>query len=369
MDAAAQSMRGIAPFVQENAMSSRESSSCPECAESFDQPVAIDRRNFIRVVGGCAATTLLTGGTAALTPGRAAANLTLPLQQAVQPKTPHPAEALIRELHAGLTADQRQRLTLPWNNPNRTRIYNAPMNVRIGQVYTRPQQELLDRIVRAISSGDEGYRRLSRGGNWDTGGGFGGCGANFFGSMAEGQQWAWVFSGHHLTVRCDGDSAPDAAFGGPMYYGHSPDGHSVRNVFHYQTQAVNSVFSALTEAQRRTAVRTGTPGEGARSIEFRRGNYPGLPAEDLTSDQRRLVEAVMRELLSPYRREDADEVMALVRRNGGIERIHLAFYRDQGATDSTRWHFWRLEGPGFVWNYRVLPHVHCYVNIARAPQA
>ena len=26
--------------------------------------------------------------------------------------------------------------------------------------------------------------------------------------------------------------------------------------------------------------------------------------------------------------------------------------------------FWRLEGPGFVWNYRVLPHVHTYVNIS-----
>jgi hypothetical protein len=32
--------------------------------------------------------------------------------------------------------------------------------------------------------------------------------------------------------------------------------------------------------------------------------------------------------------------------------------------DQERWHFWRLEGPGFVWNYRVLPHVHCYVNIS-----
>ena len=34
------------------------------------------------------------------------------------------------------------------------------------------------------------------------------------------------------------------------------------------------------------------------------------------------------------------------------------------ATTTQRWHFWRLEGPGFVWNYRVLPHVHTYVNIA-----
>jgi hypothetical protein len=32
--------------------------------------------------------------------------------------------------------------------------------------------------------------------------------------------------------------------------------------------------------------------------------------------------------------------------------------------DNMRWHFWRLEGPGFVWNYRVLPHVHTYVNIS-----
>ena len=48
-----------------------------------------------------------------------------------------------------------------------------------------------------------------------------------------------------------------------------------------------------------------------------------------------------------------------------MERLHLAFYRDRNATDNSRWHFWRLEGPGFVWNYRVLPHVHTYVNIAK----
>jgi len=77
-----------------------------------------------------------------------------------------------------------------------------------------------------------------------------------------------------------------------------------------------------------------------------------------------LVESVMRDLLSPYRREDADEVMQIVRNNGGIERIHLAFYRDNKMNDNERWHFWRLEAPGFVWNFRVLPHVHCYVNIA-----
>ena len=72
----------------------------------------------------------------------------------------------------------------------------------------------------------------------------------------------------------------------------------------------------------------------------------------------------MRELMSPYRKEDGDEVMEIVKSNGGMERINLAFYRDKAATDKHPWHFWRLEGPGFVWNFRVLPHVHTFVNIS-----
>jgi hypothetical protein len=72
----------------------------------------------------------------------------------------------------------------------------------------------------------------------------------------------------------------------------------------------------------------------------------------------------MREILSPYRKEDVDEVMAIIKESGGMEKIHLAFYKDGKMTDQQPWHFWRLEGPGFVWNYRVLPHVHTFVNIS-----
>ena len=59
-----------------------------------------------------------------------------------------------------------------------------------------------------------------------------------------------------------------------------------------------------------------------------------------------------------------DDVMRVVKANGGLEKIHLAFYQDRGMNDKEPWHFWRLEGPGFVWNYRILPHVHTYVNIS-----
>ena len=91
---------------------------------------------------------------------------------------------------------------------------------------------------------------------------------------------------------------------------------------------------------------------------------PGISIGDVTKDQRELVEKVMKELVSPYRKEDGDEVMEIIKANGGMEKISLAFYQEGKTSAEEPWTYWRLEGPGFVWNYRVLPHVHTYVNIS-----
>src|SRR5690606_30239103 len=139
-------------------------------------------------------------------------------------------------------------------------------------------------------------------------------------------------------------------FGGPMYYGHSPNGYSKNNVFNYQTRSVLSVFDALDEKQRQQAIVPGTPGEREPSLKYKKPpeKNPGIAYADLSADQKQLVERVMRDILSPFRKEDAEEVMQIVKANGGMERIHLAFYEDSKMNDGQRWHFWRLEGPGFV---------------------
>src|SRR5947208_6588774 len=70
-----------------------------------------------------------------------------------------------------------------------------------------------------------------------------------------------------------------------------------------------------------------------------------------------------RSTLFPYTTLFRSEVMGIVAKNGGLEKIQLGFYADRPReNEGERWDFWRLEGPGFVWNYRVLPHVHTYVN-------
>jgi len=342
---------------------------CPEC----DDVEGVGRRQFLMTVGGTAVTLASLEAVPQILKAQPAATQPAAAQPA---RAARPAEALIRELYTALTPAQRQQVVFAYNHtqanstrPTRLGMYNAPIfgNASIGAVYTAAQQELNERILKAICSDDEGYRRMTRNGTFDASQSFGRCGAYIFGDPTNNQQFSWVFTGHHLTVRCDGNSEANTAFGGPMYYGHSPDGYSQRNVWNFQTRSVHSVWDALSEAQRRTATMATyvNPREQEGSVRFRQAGqaYPGLAYRDMTPDQRGLVQTVMRDLISPYRREDSDEVMDLIRRNGGMERIHLGFFRDQG-TPNTQWNFWRLEGPGFVWNYRVLDHVHCFVNIA-----
>jgi hypothetical protein len=354
-------------------MSNVENNNCPECAGEFDLSTPdvgreIDRRNFIRVLGGT--TAIIAGTTLTSVSLPATARAAAPPMPEVKPK---PAEDLIRELFSGLSEAQKKRVVRPWNygargTTQRLGMYNSPIDgIQIQSIYTPTQQELIGRIVKSMCSGDDGYRRISRGGKWDGSGALNRCGALIYGNPVGKDKFSFVFAGHHLTIRADGNSEEGAAFGGPMYYGHSPHGYSRGNLFFYQTRAVMGLYGALSGAQRdKATVKRGKPGEGIRSVQFkaRAEDRPGLRTEDLTGDQKKLVEEVMRNILSPYRKEDVDNVMAIVRKNGGMDKVQFAFYPDGLVNDKEPWHFWRLEGPGFVWNYRILPHVHCYVNIA-----
>lgn len=343
-------------------MSQPVSRVCPDCAE--DVPTTtVDRRDFIRVVSGGAAG--LVGGMSLLS--------SLSAKAAPEAKADKkPGEDLVREFYGTLTAEQKAAIVMPWDHgadkgaPTRLSTFNGPpAKLRIGQL-DKKQQELALMTLKAILSGEDAYERLTRGGKWDNAGSFAGNGIAIFGDPTSKENFSWVFAGHHLTLRCDGNSQPNAAFGGPMYYGHSANGHSEANVYNYQTKQAMSVFDMLNPAQQAKAIVVGSAGDGQGAYKFREAgkDRPGVAYADLDASQKALVAGVMRTLLDPFRKEDGDEVMELVKKNGGMEKIHIAFYKDSKDKGNDRWDSWRLEGPGFVWNLRVLPHVHCFVNIA-----
>lgn len=322
---------------------------CPDCDGS------ISRRDFVKTVSGAA----LAGGFVPLfaSPRRAVA--------APTPKSA--AETAVARFYKTLTEDQKKVICFPFDHPLRERI-NANWAITkptIEDFLNKEQQSLVEEIFRGVTSPD-GYERFRKQMEEDYGG-FERYHVAVFGEPGSGK-FEWEMTGRHMTIRADGDSVANAAFGGPIIYGHGT-GDSEKglpgNVFYYQTKKANEVFSALDGKQRELALLPKAPKENEVPVQGNAGKFPGVRVGDLSSDQKGLVEAVMKVILSPYRQEDVDEAIAVLKAGGGLDDLHMAFYESDDIGKDHEWDIWRLEGPTFVWHFRGAPHVHTYVNIAK----
>lgn len=326
---------------------------CPDCDEGMS------RREFVRnVVGVAAAGGLLP---LAASPARAAA------AAAAAPSPKSAAETAVKRLYDSLTKEQRKVICFPFDHELRTRI-NANWAITkptIEDFLNKDQQVLVDEIFKGVTS-PEGYERFQKQMEEDYGG-FGQYHMAIFGTPGS-DQFEWEMTGRHLTIRADGNSVENAAFGGPIIYGHGT-GDSQKglpgNVFYYQTQKANEVFKALDGKQRKAALLSKAPRENAVSIQGSSGNFPGLAVGELSGDQKALVESVIKVILAPYREEDVEEAIAIQKAGGGLDTLHMAFYEADDIGKDQVWDIWRLEGPTFVWHFRGAPHVHTYVNIGK----
>ena len=301
-------------------MSENREPNCPECD-------GVDRRELLRYVSIAPVAAAI--GASVLRPATAFAAASPELAPMPREWKPGPAEALVKELFSGMSDDQKKKVCRPYDNKDRlTCNPNHALDKPIGEVYTKTQQELIEKILRAMSSGDElSWKQITRGGTWDASKSFDRTGANIFGDPLKGK-FAFLFTGHHITLRCDGEPTDGVAFGGPIYYGHTPNGYSDTNVFSYQTKQAAKFYDALDKEHRTEAtIAKGNPGEGAPSVKL-----PGYqaarrrPTANLSSDQKELMGKVMKDLLSPFRKEDSDEVMAVLKETGGMDKLQFAFF-------------------------------------------
>jgi hypothetical protein len=335
-------------------MSEQPKVRCPECGEMTE----MDRREFMKGVS-----------TAAL----AASAGVLPLfatpriLAATEDKPKSTPETAVKRLYESLTDKQKRVICKPFDDPLRER-YSANWAITkptIGDFFTKDQQETIREIFRGCTS-EDGYERFLKQMEEDYGG-FAKYHIAIFGKPGTNQPFQWVMTGRHMTIRDDGNFEDGTAFGGPMVYGHGT-GDSQKgmpgNVFYYQTLKANEVFRMLDGKQQKVALLDKAPREDAVAIRGPKAKFPGIAVADLSADQKKLVEKVMHELLAPYRAEDVKEAMGCLKAGGGLDQMHLAFYKDQDIGSDEIWDIWRLEGPTFVWHFRGAPHVHTYVNIA-----
>ncbi len=332
---------------------SNDKRTCPECDGSWT------RREFVKTVGGAALAVSaipLSGGirTAAAAP---------------TPKSA--AETAAKRLYESLTDEQRKVICFPFDNPLRQKI-NANWAItepKIAQLFTKEQQATVDEIFRGVTSPD-GYERFLKQMEEDAGG-LNQYHVALFGDPGSGK-FEFEMTGRHMTIRADGDSVENVAFGGPIIYGHGQgDGEAglPGNVFYYQTKKANEVFAALDGKQRDKALLPKAPPENQVPVQGAAAAFPGIAVGELSSDQKNLVEETIKVILAPYRQEDVDEAVGILKADGGFEKLHAAFYQSGNLGNDQEWDIWRLEGPGFVWHFRGSPHVHAYVNIAKPKSA
>lgn len=331
-------------------MAENRPKSCPECADD------LSRRDFVRKVAG----TVAVGGLLPLAAGSR-------LASAAPAAAKGAAETDVKRLYETLTADQKKVICFPFEHELRERI-NANWAITkptIDELFNADQKKLVESIFRGVTSPD-GYERFLKQMD-DDAGGLDQYHVAIFGEPGTGK-FEWEMTGRHLTIRADGDSVDGYAFGGPIVYGHG-EGDSKKglpgNVFYYQTQKANEVFAALDGTQRKAALQPKAPNESAVQLQGSSGKFPGLAVGELSSDQKGLVESVIKVILAPYREEDINEALEVLKAGGGLDGLHMAFYETDDLGDDQEWDIWRLEGPTFVWHFRGAPHVHTYVNIAR----
>ncbi len=322
---------------------------CPDCGP------ALSRRTFLGAAAGTAAALGLGLGPVGASSWRPQGK----------------PEDILKDLYKSLKPEQKEKVCFGWDNPLRQKVSNNWEIVpqQIGKFYTGEQQTMMKDMFRGLVS-EDGYGRFERQMKEDYNG-FESYHPAIFGDPGT-DRFEWVLTGRHLTIRCDGNTQENVAFGGPIFYGHASGNFNEKadhagNVFWSQGIAANKVFAALDGKQQEKALLAKSPPDDEKSIKIKKeGPWNGLSVGEMSADQKGAVEGLMKELLSPYRASDVEEALAFIKEGGGLDKLHLGFYQDGDIGADRVWDRWKLEGPTLSWYFRGSPHVHTWVNIGRA---
>jgi hypothetical protein len=337
---------------------------CPDCDDN-----GLDRRSFLRVAG-------VTAAAASLPIFATARAVAAPTKKSV-------AETAVKELYKTLTDEQKKKICFDWDYKDKERgllrtFVSNNWNITEPRIrspfYDKQQQALIHDIFKGVINKDW-YTKFLKQLKDDTGGKEWGADQSIaiFGTPDDDKDFEFVMTGRHMTLRADGHSVDHVAFGGPIFYGHAASGfnekvHHPGNVFWAQAEMANKVFTMLDPKLQEKALFNKRPAEAAVDFHGEKGKFTGLLVSEMPEEQRKDLQKVLTALIEPFRSEDQDEALACLKKQGGIDKCHLTFYKEGVIDkDSGEYDNWRLEGPSFVWYFRGSPHVHVWVNVADDP--
>jgi hypothetical protein len=290
------------------------------------------------------------------------------------------SDSLPVQLYKSLSESQKQNLCLPVDHPKRQYISNwwyIHPEHRIPNSFTPEQQELIRKIFDSMHSPElrdavNNQVLIDQYGDVKNA-----PSAGFFGTP-EDENFEFIFTGHHVTRRCNGHFDKGKGFGGaPIFYGHYP--HPVKNgkenfnetkdhpgnPYWYQGKLFNRFVDALDGRQQAMGLVSVEPrGEEPNAVIKIASAKRGLPCSELSADQKKLLLETMHGMLAMFREDDVHATIETIRKKHIVNQLQVSWYGGKYDIGSDKvWDTWQIEGPDMVWYFRGVPHIHCYFHL------
>ena len=301
------------------------------------------------------------------------------LPKAAAAKAPS-SDSLAMQLYKSLTDEQKAKVCLPVDHPRRQWIDNwwyIHSEYRIPNTFSSEQQEAIQTIFDSLHS-PEYIDDVKKQVRLDTYGIDRNAPAVGFFGGPENEDFEFIYTGHHVTRRCNVHSVDGTGFGGaPIFYGHYPHPLTEMNTnFHetpehpgnpywYQGKAFNRFVESLDGAQHDAGLVQARPRSEKPELVIQRApTPPGLHCADLSKDQKQELVETMRDMMAMFRPGDIDATIGLIEKKNVVDRLHISWYDGKYDVGSDQvWDTWQIEGPDMVWYFRGVPHIHCYFHL------
>jgi Protein of unknown function (DUF3500) len=302
-----------------------------------------------------------------------------PLSRPVCADEAKKTDSLPMQLYKSLTESQRQKVCLPADHARRQYVNNwwyIHPDHRIPTTFNAEQQELIKKIFDSMHSVEHQDAVNKQVLIDQYGEEKNAPAAGFFGTP-DNKDFEFIFTGHHVTRRCNAHTDKGQGFGGaPIFYGHYP--HQVDkmndnfreakdhpgNPYWYQGKVFNRFVQALDGKQQEKGLLSSEPRNENASVIDTPTEKRGLNCADLSQDQKKLFVETMRNMLAMFREDDVQATINTMEKKGVVDRLHVSWFNgkyDVGADGI--WDTWQIEGPDMVWYFRGEPHIHCYFHL------
>jgi hypothetical protein len=284
------------------------------------------------------------------------------------------SDSMAMQLYKSLSDEQKSKVCLPHDHESRQFISNwwyVHREHRIHNSFDLEQQDLIQKIFDSMHS-PEHQSAVNKQVKIDQYGKAKNTPSVGFFGTPEDDDFEFIYTGHHVTRRCNAHVDEGQGFGGaPIFYGHFPeDFHETKdhpgNPYWYQGKIFNDFVQALDGKQQAKGLSDARPRpeKPNQVIQMDTEGWPGLSCAELSSDQKTLLVETMRKMLAMFREGDVAATLETIERKKMIDQLFVSYYGGKYDIGSDRvWDTWQIEGPEMVWYFRGQPHIHSYLHL------